>query len=182
AFLSLDGGRTFAFRITPHLEVGRRRITFVVPNFASDDARLLLRFGDERHETEVEIPQRLRIRRAANSASWVPRDPTPRAAGESARAGDPGVVEWIEGDRSGRGWQVREASAEPSNISWPNHPRFRAGGHAEACDRSSVRCPGEPTASRLSLRPERNLQARSATIGDPNPPRDILRLSQRQNE
>src|ERR1051326_1470417 len=32
AFLSLDGGAYYAFRITPHLDVARRTFTWVVPN------------------------------------------------------------------------------------------------------------------------------------------------------
>src|SRR6266852_3199161 len=56
AFLSIDGGRRYAIRITPHLDINRRRASFTVPNITTNDARLLLRFGNERRETEVEIP------------------------------------------------------------------------------------------------------------------------------
>src|SRR5215211_1242009 len=52
AFLSLDGGRTWPVRVTPHLENGLQRFSFRVPAFPSSDARLLLRFGDEREEME----------------------------------------------------------------------------------------------------------------------------------
>ncbi|NJL27913.1 MAG: hypothetical protein HC897_08450 [Thermoanaerobaculia bacterium] len=65
AFLSFDGGGYYAVRLTPHLDVARRRFTFRVPNTATEHARILLRFGDEVVETEVDIPQRFSIRRPA---------------------------------------------------------------------------------------------------------------------
>src|SRR6059058_4645622 len=56
AFLSLDGGHYYAFRITPHLEVARRQFTWVVPNVDAENARILIRAGDERRETLYESP------------------------------------------------------------------------------------------------------------------------------
>src|SRR6185436_14051897 len=50
AFLSVDGGRYYGYRITPHLEIDRRRFTFEVPNVETESARILLRAGDERRE------------------------------------------------------------------------------------------------------------------------------------
>src|SRR5437763_15141390 len=32
AFLSIDGGRYYAFRVTPHLDIQLRSFTFIVPN------------------------------------------------------------------------------------------------------------------------------------------------------
>ncbi|MEA2327252.1 MAG: hypothetical protein QOE68_2211, partial [Thermoanaerobaculia bacterium] len=32
AFLSVDGGKYYAFRVTPHLDIHLRSFTFVVPN------------------------------------------------------------------------------------------------------------------------------------------------------
>src|SRR5262245_60035984 len=43
AFLSLDGGRTWPLRITPHLDISIRRFEFPVPDFPTRDARILLR-------------------------------------------------------------------------------------------------------------------------------------------
>jgi len=101
AFLSLDGGKTFSFRITPHLDADLRRALWEVPDVASQDVRLLLRFGDERRETVVELPQRFAIA----AMPVVVGAPAALAArrGEAARPGDPGVVAWTEGSRRGAG-------------------------------------------------------------------------------
>lgn len=47
AFLSLDGGKSYPFRITPHLDRDLRTLRWQVPPVASADARLLFRFGNE---------------------------------------------------------------------------------------------------------------------------------------
>lgn len=133
AFLSLDGGRTWPLRLTPHLDVDRQRFAFTVPNFPTRDARLLLRFGDEREETEVDVPGRFAI--AAAAGRLVP-DPLPRkmrlGRGESARRGERGVILWMEGARDGSGlrqvsalegvgrWRaVHSAPALPLPLLWP---------------------------------------------------------------
>src|SRR5512142_2404949 len=54
AFLSVDGGHYYAARITPHLDVSIHQFRFTVPNVATRDARILLRFGNERNERIVE--------------------------------------------------------------------------------------------------------------------------------
>lgn len=100
AFLSLDGGRSFPFRITPHLTIEDSRVLFRVPGFASQDVRLLLRFGDEREEVSVAIATRFEIRGTAGASRPVARWAEGR--GESARPGEPGTVYWVEGDREGR--------------------------------------------------------------------------------
>src|ERR1700712_2541253 len=62
AFLSLDGGATYPVRITPHLDQDLRRVRWQVPPIPAADARLLLRFGDEREEeTSIVLPQRFSI-------------------------------------------------------------------------------------------------------------------------
>jgi hypothetical protein len=99
AFLSLDDGRTWPLRVTPHLDISIRRFTFRVPDLPTREARILLRFGDERREVGMEAPQRFAIAPAAF--------PTPRtrvrvlSRGERARDGDEGVVVWVRGSRSG---------------------------------------------------------------------------------
>src|SRR5437764_9664912 len=55
AFLSFDGGATYPVRLTPHLDLALRRVRWQVPAIPTDDARLLLRFGDERRETAVAL-------------------------------------------------------------------------------------------------------------------------------
>jgi len=124
-FLSLDGGRTYLARITPHLDLAIRRVTVRLPDLPSADARLLLRMGDERIEREQELPGRYRIVRShARRAEEDPRAgialPVWRASalrrGESARPAAPGVVHWVEGDRDGSGWTERRSAPGRSEI------------------------------------------------------------------
>jgi|HubBroStandDraft_3_1064219.scaffolds.fasta_scaffold11189_3 hypothetical protein len=115
AFLSLDGGRSYRVRITPHLDRDLRRIRWAVPNLPARDARLLLRFGDERHETVVELPQRFSIvADAPGAGGWPERAAHAAARGEAARPGEPGVVTWVEGSRRGAG--ERRVAADPSAL------------------------------------------------------------------
>jgi hypothetical protein len=135
AFLSLDGGRSYPVRITPHLDLAIRGFTFKVPAFPTRDARILLRFGDERREVEVEAPQRFAILEAvvpglsgfSEGGSWLASLRAAPSRGEPARPGDPGVVVWIEGARDGSG--LREVLAEvatfspsPRSIERSRHP------------------------------------------------------------
>lgn len=121
AFLSLDGGRTFLSRITPHLDIGMRRVTIQVPPLPSSDVRLLVRVGDERDEREQLLPGRYRIvLDAAAAPAWRPR----RAVrDESVRPGAPGVVAWVEGERDGSGW--REYEVDRGGLVW--QPAFAPG-------------------------------------------------------
>jgi hypothetical protein len=52
--LSLDGGRTFPYRITPRLSYTDRSFTWRVPNLPSEDAVLDLRYGCENEPGECE--------------------------------------------------------------------------------------------------------------------------------
>jgi hypothetical protein len=117
AFLSLDGGRSWPLRLTPHLEIGLRRFSFRVPVFPSLDARLLLRFGDEQDEAELEVPGRLTISSTGDWAILHPMPPAVRLSrGEAARPGGGGVVLWIEGTRDGTG--LREVAANQLDPHW----------------------------------------------------------------
>ena len=114
AFLSVDGGETWPLRITPHLDISIRRFDFRVPDLPTRDARLMLRFGDERREVEVDAPQRFSIVGDPSKPIWEtpPRHVLNR--GERARETDPGVVVWVEGSRSGE--DLREVvSWDPSS-------------------------------------------------------------------
>jgi hypothetical protein len=118
AFLSVDGGRTWPLRITPHLDISIRRFAFRVPAFPTRDARLLLRFGDERNEVELEMPQRLSISGDLHRDSWPVVLDLASQRGERARPddpNDPGTVIWIEGSRDGSG--LREVVALDSGSS-----------------------------------------------------------------
>ena len=138
AFLSLDGGRTWPVRVTPHLNISIRRFTFQVPDLPTREARILLRFGDERQEeVGMEAPQLFSI---APTAS-----PTPRtrirvlSRGEHARAGDEGVVVWVQGSRSGSG--LREVVAwDPGTEMRRIHPARRL-----------VLPPGAPVSARAEI-------------------------------
>ena len=139
AFLSLDGGRTWPLRVTPHLDISIRRFSFRVPDLPTREARIMLRFGDERREVGMEAPQRFAIAPAAFS--------TPRnrmrvlSRGESAREGDEGVVVWVRGSRSGGG--LREVVAwDPGNEMRGIRPAGRL-----------VLPPGAPVSPREEIRP-----------------------------
>ncbi len=112
-FLSLDGGRTHPIRLTPHLGGARREFDFLVPSTPTDDARLLLRFGDERTETEVELAARFAI----VGSAVEPATARAFAAGEAARQGEPGVVLWAEGSRDGAAVREVEYSELPARFS-----------------------------------------------------------------
>jgi hypothetical protein len=115
AFLSLDGGTYYAFRITPHLDIARRQFTWLVPNIDTKNARILIRTGDERRETLHELPARFEIVRDVRAE--VPRRTiVPAAQGEAARSGDPGVVAWTDGDRTGGALVQRTALPERAQV------------------------------------------------------------------
>ncbi len=124
AFLSVDGGRWFSTRITPHLDAGIRRFTFEVPNVTARDARIILRFGDEQRESEVAVPARFTIRFDPAAV----RTPTALAThdGEPARPGDRGVALWVSGARDGSGLQAfarRESSCGGAHVAAAASPR-----------------------------------------------------------
>jgi hypothetical protein len=98
AFLSVDGGRYYGARITPHLDVSVREFRWTVPNVSSREARVLLRFGNEENERIVELPVSLTIEAAAETRVSTA---AVTATGEPARPGDPGVAVWAESDRHG---------------------------------------------------------------------------------
>jgi hypothetical protein len=101
AFLSVDGGLTWPYRLTPHLDRARTRFEVELPPVPTPRALLLLRFGDEREERELAAPVELRIA-AAHGALALDLPRLAAAAGESARPGAPGVIGWVEGRRDGR--------------------------------------------------------------------------------
>ena len=114
AFLSFDGGGTWAVRLTPHLSTDVRRIAVELPEIATDDARLLLRFGDEERELEVELPLRFRIDASRRERPW----PARRAwhTGEAARPGLGGAIFWAEGDRDAEAVEQFEATSSDETL------------------------------------------------------------------
>lgn len=122
AFLSLDGGRSYPLRVTPHLDLDVRRVRIDLPDLPAADVRLVLRFGDERRETEVPLDARFAIvaggADAAPGDTEIPAIPStallaaassfpqplgPQGLGEAVRPGARGVVAWVEGSRRGTG-------------------------------------------------------------------------------
>ncbi len=99
AFLSVDGGRTWPLRVTPHLDLSIRRFSFRVPGFPTRDARLLLRVGDEEREVEMEAPQRFVV--VGDLRAWRPPPGRVLGRGERARENGQGTVIWVEGSREG---------------------------------------------------------------------------------
>lgn len=143
AFLSVDGGAYYAYRITPHLDVAQRRFTFEVPNVATDRARLLIRAGDERREIELELPVTFVIERdEARALTAVQLEIEETERGEAAREGERGVIAWIDGDRDGSNLDARDALELPCTLGHAFAAPARSESVEEAAARSIPR-PGE---------------------------------------
>jgi hypothetical protein len=113
AFLSIDGGKYYAFRVTPHLDIELRRFTFAVPNVDTADARILIRTGDEVRETHFEARGSFSIVRDPDAELLFPRL-LHSGRGEAARDGDAEVLAWAEGARDGSGVTQQSSPATPS--------------------------------------------------------------------
>jgi hypothetical protein len=180
AFLSLDGGVTYPVRITPHLDLDLRRVRWQVPPLPTSDARLLLRFGDERRETVVKLPQRFAIAASpVTGRALLPTEPA-RVRGEPALPGGAGVVAWVEGSRRGGslrqvvaaerpGWQAR---LDPGVAR--DEAAMLAGGQRPSPEPAREPAAGALIAHRGSPPANRG--------GSPLLAFDILLLTQRQNE
>ena len=185
AFLSVDGGATYPVRLTPHLDADLRRFRFQVPPIPTANARLLLRFGDERRETAVELPERFTITAAP---ATMPEELLPRArlafaAGEPALPGKAGVVSWVEGSR--RGGELRQVvAADPPGLQ--ARPELTTS-RSEAAVLASGPAPSSPSGALSRNDPAGNPPAcRPSPLGragsGPSLRYDILLLTQRQNE
>ncbi|MFL6290115.1 MAG: hypothetical protein ACJ759_04390 [Thermoanaerobaculia bacterium] len=180
AFLSVDGGAHYALRITPHLDSDLRRILWQVPATPTRDARLLLRFGDEKHEVGYEVPLRFAISGPAGlpSGGAITVLATP---GEPARPGDSGVAIRVEGSR--RGGSIRQvSSALPPGL----HPGSRP---PELIPGGAVVLAANPNRDPAPVLPNLQLRAPPARRAEPSravrPVRaavSILLLTGRQNE
>ena len=147
AFLSIDGGKYYAFRVTPHLDIRLRRFTFVVPNVDTRNARILIRTGNEVEETHFEMPAAFSIVRDAQAEETIPRL-LHFGRGESAREGDPAVVSWTEGTRDGFNVTQLASTTIPLPEWTPLQPVAE-----EAPAILSVSHGSEPTASLQAERP-----------------------------
>jgi hypothetical protein len=168
AFLSIDGGRYYGFRVTPHLDIERRHFTFTVPNFETANARILIRAGDEEHETEFDSATTFSIVRDPNAAAELPKLKD-LEKGEAAREGDPAVIAWTEGARDGSGITEELAPVPaPAQTSWQPAPRCDEPGSVENEDeprRSPLaKSTRIPAALRLARRPEPLAAARMEVL------------------
>lgn len=195
AFLSLDGGRTWSFRITPHLDSDLRQVSWVVPELPSRDVRLLLRFGDERgegeaaragDETAILWPEHFAIRAAAPHG--VPASNlavTGRAVrrGEAALPGEAGVRAWVEGSR--RGLTRRQIVASDSVLLQGSPPLLPAvePERLTLAAAQVLRVPAvapRPASPAMYAPPPQQRMARAAAC--PLPSADMLLKSMRRNE
>ena len=182
AFLSLDGGKTYPLRVTPHLDLDLRRVQWRVPAVSTPSARLLLRFGDERDEKELELPHRFAIVPAAvpPPAADLALARVAPSRGEPARPGHSGVVSWVEGSRRGGSLRQVVAGVQPGvreRLSPPEshaEPALPVSGHAPLPSPRPVRgflAQAPPRRAPLAASGEGSLVSS-----------DILSLTQRQNE
>jgi hypothetical protein len=194
AFLSLDGGATFPWRLTPHLDQDVRRIAFRVPPLASSDARLLLRIGDERRETPVLLPQRFVIRAAAAAPALTAALDAGRldrahfdsgalvasAPGEPALPGQHGVLAWVDGSRRGEGLRQVVAGAGASLTAALTLTESQP----ILCVLSAATAHSEIAAPRAigAAVPPTPASARAPALVPARPCPDLLLLTQRQNE
>lgn len=146
AFLSLDGGKSYPVRLTPHLDLERRSVVVHPPDLPSGEARFLLRFGDERVEYEFAFPQRFEIVRSQTSR-FEPAGPA-CGRGEPALLSDPndaGVAIWVEGDRRGEATRTVIAGRTESEIEAVEPSLWIALRHATAAPASPEIAAAEPS-------------------------------------
>ncbi|MBP9144448.1 MAG: hypothetical protein KBF21_11940 [Thermoanaerobaculia bacterium] len=146
AFLSLDGGVTYPVRLTPHLDLDRRSVVIELPDLATESARFLLRFGDERVEHEFAFPERFEI--VPSRTSRFPPWGVAHGRGEPARLSDPndaGVVIWVEGSRRGEATRTVIAGRTETEIEAVEPLRWIALRHATAAPASPQIAAAEPS-------------------------------------
>lgn len=148
AFLSVDGGRYYADRITPHLDIDIRSFQWRVPNVSSKEVRLLIRVGDERSESVFELEPRFSIE--ATEELEPPFVTLPKSRAEAARPGDPPVVEWANGDRRGK-WVVDERAPVPQELVSIAIVERVPAAHAVPSRVVSTRRATKPAAARFSI-------------------------------
>jgi hypothetical protein len=179
AFLSVDGGRYYGYRITPHLDDDLHSFEWIVPDIDAADARILLRVGDEKREEAFEIPFSFSIRRGIGrtiALDLIAGSESLSERGEAARPGDEPVAEWLDGDRRGASLalRVRDDPGVWTAVSIPS-------------DLIETNC-AEPPSSRVLLSPSstsREEEARAPWQRSPSTASpyaaDILLLARRLN-
>lgn len=174
AFLSVDGGRYYAYRITPHLDLARR-VTWTVPNVDARDARILIRIGNEERETAFELPQRFTITRNPHIAAELP-PVEPAGDAEAARAGDPNVVAWAAGDRGGSRITQESNGRRTLPAAWKiagdSHEIVTPASHETARASANIL---------VALRIEFGARALADSYARDVPPADLLLVCRRRN-
>ncbi len=175
AFLSLDGGRYYAVRITPHLDAGRRSFRWRVPNVAASNARILIRIGDERAEEAIEFPQTFTIVPNVSVVELAdPHAAITEASGERALPTAAPIVEWVSGDRRGQGLVTRR-HRDHAGIDARHLPAGDGATVAAHISNDSLLIPRRPSSAIL----KRARAVRGVRL--PLEPRPLLLLSTRLN-
>jgi hypothetical protein len=183
AFLSLDGGATYPVRITPHLDQELRRVRFRVPDLPAADARILLRFGDERRETVVAPTGRFSIAGPLRPSLFLGMPAPASAAGEPAIPGHAGVVAWVEGSRRGGALREVVAAERPSLSARLAPPAAHEGEAVLASEPAPPQPSGPPPGEGRPSDPFSTYRsARSRAGSGPLLASDLRLLMQRQNE
>lgn len=182
AFLSLDGGRHFTIRITPHLDRAVHTAPWSVPAAPSDDVRVLLRFGDERRERTWTVTQRFRIVAAApgggGGGESLP-EAHAVAPGEAPLPGEPGVVSWDEGTRQGKA-RRQVTYSDPATLSGLDLPAL--GSSAGMAATKTVTTPPAPARRQRTAEEPPASTLTACPRAAPPPAIDPLSMTQRRNE
>ncbi len=98
AFVSVDGGRSFSLRVTPHLPIGELSFPWIVPTVPSPDVRVRVRFGVGGVEREFLFDEAFSIATGPGGGVIAPAR---SAIGASPAAGEEGTVAWVDRDAGG---------------------------------------------------------------------------------
>jgi len=143
--LSLDGGRTFPFRVSAEIEPGQTRVEWRVPDLPSAHARLALRVGRD-DDSESETLEVLSEEFAILADPAAPPERLFRFGGE---------------------WRSREALALPASRSAPLATLDPAGGLAAPSDTDESA--DAPRPQPLAVPTRAGLEIASHAAGPPEP-------------
>jgi hypothetical protein len=93
AFVSVDGGRTYPLRATPHLPIAERGFDWVVPALPPGALRMKVRFGTGGIEREFLLAEEFGV---GTGVSGAPVIPDPGAIGETPAPGEEDTVAWVD--------------------------------------------------------------------------------------
>ena len=93
AFVSVDGGRTYPLRATPHLPIRERAFDWNVPSLPPGPVRVKLRFGSRGVEREFLLDGPLSLGAGDSGSLVVPEAET---VGATPAPGEEGTVAWVD--------------------------------------------------------------------------------------